>query len=66
MIVFYFQWVNEKLEVANKSSRIFGFQVCGIRRRMVNTEEKAKVVAPAAWGIELIQFLAAHRYFAPG
>ena len=29
-----------------------------LHRRMINTEEKAKVVA-AAWGMELIQFLAA-------
>ena len=37
-----------------------------LHRRMINTEEKAKVVA-AAWGMELIQFLAAlAMYFALG
>ena len=36
--------------------------LCCFHRRRINTDEKAKVVA-AAWGIELIQFIAALAVF---
>ena len=60
----YDEFVERSVERAKNRTIGNPFQVSGVHRRRINTEEK---VIAAVWGTEFIQFLATlASYFAPG